>query len=476
MSWSHPSFEALAGLLGSRTGLVFIPDRRPGAELGIRRAMGRAGVDDPDRYRVMVAGSEPLLDDLLVELTVGETYFYREPKQFEFLRREVLPGFLASGEPVRAWSAGCASGEEAYTLAMLFTDAGLGERARVLATDISRAALARAGRAVYGAWSLRGDGAATALPHLKREDEQRYSVVESVRRLVRFEHLNLALDVYPSFATGTVRTDLILCRNVLIYFDRETVRAVVNRLAASLSEGGWLVTASSDPALGAEAGLEAVVTDFGVFYRRARPASVAVAGEFATGAAPVGTTPPTPLPPEEPGPRRPDPESRESVLAAARDDLARGRYSQAAERARPREDDPEACALLVRALANLDPVCAAKACAGSVSRHPLSEELHYLHAVLLVGLGLDDEAAEEARRVLYLDRSLAVAHFLLGSVLLRLDDRAGAWRAYRNTRDLCASLPADAVLPLSDGEPAGRLFELARLELERLGDSEGGSP
>ena len=99
----------------------------------------------------MVAGSESLLDDLLVELTVGETYFYREPGQFEFLRREVLPGLRGSGEPVRAWSAGCASGEEAYTLAMLFADEGLGDRAHVLATDICREALARARRANYGA-------------------------------------------------------------------------------------------------------------------------------------------------------------------------------------------------------------------------------------------------------------------------------------------------------------------------------------
>ena len=458
MSWSDPSFERLASMLGTRTGLVFIPDRRAGAELGVRRAMERAGVADPERYRLMVAGNESLLDDLLVELTVGETYFYREPAQFDFLRREVLPGLRESGEPVRAWSAGCASGEEAYTLAMLFADEGLGDRAHVLATDISRAALARARRASYGAWSLRGECASAPLPHLRlHEGGPRYIVDESVRRLVTFEHLNLALDVYPSFATGTHRTDLIFCRNVLIYFDRETVRAVAGRLAASLSEGGWLVTASSDPPLGAEDGLEPIVTDFGVFYRRARPEPPADLVAAAS---------------------QPEPRAvfTGSALSAARDDLARGRFARAAERSAPGEDDPEACALNVRALANLDLDLAARTCAEAVARHPFSAELHYLYAVLLVGLDRDAEASSEARRVLYLDRTLAVAHFLLGSVSLRRDDRAGARRGYRNARDLCAALPAGAVLALSDGEPAGRLAELARLQLERLDAAEGALP
>ncbi len=461
-------------MLGARTGLVFIPDRRPGAELGVRRAMGRAGVADPERYRAMVAGSESLLDDLLVELTVGETYFYREPAQFEFLRREVLPGLKGAGESVRAWSAGCASGEEAYTLAMLFTDEGLGGRGHVLATDISRAALARARRAGYGEWSLRGESAKAALPHLLPEggppQHPRYTVAEPVRRLVTFEHLNLALDVYPSFATGTLGIDLIFCRNVLIYFDRETVRSVAGRLASSLSEGGWLVTASSDPMLGAEDGLEPVVTDFGVFYRRARP-EPPPAAEVEIVAAPEPAAAGA-----RDGPPGPGSTAGRSALSTARDDLARGRYARAAELSGPAGDDPEACALYVRALANLDPGAAALACAEAAARHPLSAELHYLYAVLLVGLDRDDEAAAEARRVLYLDRSLAVAHFLLGSVSLRRDDRAGARRGYRNARDLCAALPPGEVLALSDGEPAGRLAEMARLQLERIDAAEGATP
>src|SRR5262249_5413501 len=143
----------------------------------------------------------------------------------------ILPEFRRRwrGIPVvRAWSAGCASGEEAYSLAMVFAEEGLADRAYLLATDVSGAALAKARRATYGSWALRGDGAAAALPHLERHGD-RFVVKEPIRRLVTFERLNLALDLYPSLETGTLGLDLILCRNVLIYFDSVTIRAVADR-------------------------------------------------------------------------------------------------------------------------------------------------------------------------------------------------------------------------------------------------------
>src|SRR5262245_45732121 len=173
MTWTA-GFEAVAQLVGRRTGLA-LTGRRDSAEQGIRRALARARTADLDRYLERLAAEDALLDDLVGELTVGETYFFREPAQFQFLRREALPALkrrAEQGHVVRVWSAGCASGEEAYSLAILLEEAGLGEQVSLLATDISRAALARARQAVYGTWSLRGDGAVWALPYLRREGNQ----------------------------------------------------------------------------------------------------------------------------------------------------------------------------------------------------------------------------------------------------------------------------------------------------------------
>jgi chemotaxis protein methyltransferase CheR len=122
----------------------------------------------------------------------------------------------------------------------------------------------------------------------------------------------------------------------------------------------------------------------------------------------------------------------------------------------------------VQALANLDQTAALKACDEALAQHPLSAELHYLHAVLLVEVNQHKAAAEAARRLVFLDRSLAIGHFLLGSILRHQGDVGGARRSFRNARDLCAHRPADEPVPLTEGEVAGRLVEAADLQLAGL--------
>jgi chemotaxis protein methyltransferase CheR len=124
--------------------------------------------------------------------------------------------------------------------------------------------------------------------------------------------------------------------------------------------------------------------------------------------------------------------------------------------------------MAVRALANLDPEAAVRACAESVTRHPLTVELRYLQALLLLGLGRLPEAERAARQALYLEPTLAVAHLMLGHILRRQGDFPGALRAFRTAESLCATLPEDTPVPLADGDSAGRLVEVARTERTRL--------
>src|SRR4051794_30690747 len=159
MSWTRPAYEAVARLVSGRTGLN-LSLRTEGAESGIRHAMARAGLSDLDRYLERIAEDESALDDLINELTIGETYFFREPDHFRFLKTIILPEILerlGREHLLRIWSAACASGEEPYSVAMLIDQMGLTRQTTVMATDISRAALAQARRAIYEAWSLRSD-------------------------------------------------------------------------------------------------------------------------------------------------------------------------------------------------------------------------------------------------------------------------------------------------------------------------------
>jgi chemotaxis protein methyltransferase CheR len=320
----------------------------------------------------------------------------------------------------------------------------MAERCHLLATDLSRANLAKARHGRYGAWSLRGEGAEAARPYLLRQGN-RYAVAERVRRLVAFDSHNLVRDAYPAPATGLWGMDLILCRNVLIYFDRETVRTVARRLYDTLADGGWLITASTDPPLAEDAPFQTVVSDQGVFYR--------------SGPRPVAQ----PILPAVEAPIQLQ-WSREVEALTEPDQGGPGSVALP----RPQGADWSESAVRIRALANQDVEQAERVCAAATAEHPLSSELHYLRAVLLVDLGRDEEAVQAARRAIYLDRSLAIVHFTLGSLLERRGDDAGAYRAYRNARDLCRTGPAEDVLRLSDGEPAGRLAAAAEARLARL--------
>jgi chemotaxis protein methyltransferase CheR len=329
-----PPLEDVVAYVTRHTGLA-TANRRAGLEDGIRRAMARAGVTDPAAYLDLLERDTGALDDLLEELTVGETYFFREPGQFEFLRRTVLPEFRRSGRRPRAWSAGCATGEEAYSLAILFEQEGLGEAGAILATDLCRSALERARRGVYRPWSLRGEAAALARPYLEATGKC-FRVSAAVRRLVTFRPLNLARDDYPSVSTGTTALDLILCRNVLIYFDAETVRRVAARLRAALAPGGWLLTASSDPPLAELAPFATVVTPHGVVYRRPVPESLGSGSPAETSSILATNLPRLDWPEEAPAlpTSEPAPPVREQIntpdlTAQAQAALTRGDYARA---------------------------------------------------------------------------------------------------------------------------------------------------
>ncbi len=157
------------------------------------------------------------------------------------------------------------------------------------------------------------------------------------------------------------------------------------------------------------------------------------------------------------------------VLGEAAAALSRGEYARAVELAQDIPEHAAASVLHVRALANIEVATAERVCADVVGRYPLSTELHHLHSALLLGLGRYADAARAARRVVYLDPSLAIGHFVLGTILRRRESLPGARRAYRNARDLCAARPDDEPVPLSDGEPAGRLRDVVAVELDMLG-------
>ena len=496
-AWTHLGFARVATLLGERAGLRFPPSRQPSTEQAFRRAMAHLGVRDPYLLARRLQHDERALDRLLAEVTIGETYFFREPAQFAYLRRHVLPELASkrsAARPLRLWSAACATGEEPYTLAMVLSEERLARRASVLGTDVSGPRLEAARRARYTRWSLRGVTEPVVERWFVRQGTE-YWLRPAIRDAVEFHELNLATDPYPS------SVDVLFCRNVLIYFDRASVAQVAQRLLDALSADGWLFLGASDPALQGLVPCEVVVTGGGVAYRRVGAGGAARPSVAGAPVAPVAAPPPGPsavsaepewallarasddgapaaAPTGAPPPSTaPEPLTTEPALARAAQSYAERDYVTAAIAARGALNAPAApelgdapWILLVRALANLGQLADAdRACLEGLEHHRASAELTYLHAVLLLQAGHGAAAVAAARRALYLDRTLAVAHLTLGAALAREGHREQARAAYRSAERLLAAYPPGGIVPASDGETARRLLEAARAQVRQLG-------
>ncbi len=438
----------------AQTGLAFPVPRRVDFEAGAMRAMARRNIRDladlPDAIRL----DRRLLDELVAELAVHESYFFREPGQFVAIRRLVLPQLLRERDPLatlNVWSAGCAKGEEPYSLALLLEQEGLLERCRIRATDISRPALAEAAKARYSGWSFRGTQVASDRRYFRQRGAS-FHLEARIRDRVAFEAMNLVSGPYAAPPNGPSGFDLILCRNVLIYFGAATVARVAGWLHGALGDGGWLITAPADPPLWDHAPFETQVTPEGILYRRAS------AKRRAPKRAAPTPRPRTPLIP---------------VAALARKVLVEGDKKRAVPPGRARAADAAACLVQIRALANSAGSAAAEQLAkASLAAHPMAPGLHFLRAVLLLDLNRRDEALTAVQQVLYLDRTLIAAHLLLGSILRTRGDLRGASRAYRNALRCCASHAPGELAEMTDGERVERLAALATAELARLKDME----
>jgi chemotaxis protein methyltransferase CheR len=213
----------------------------------IARVLREAGLHDIDDYLAMVSadGSGREVARLVDALTTNKTGFFREPKHFELLRQRLLAELWVPGRPLRVWSAGCSSGEEAYTLAIVL-DEELGPAAdvRILATDISARMLAHARRGVYTEDALQAVPAVSRLTYfrgLSAMPPRSAEVGRRLRAMVRFAQLNL-VDHWPM--SGPF--DLICCRNVMMYFDKDTQQALVDRFWHMLAPGGYFFGGHSE--------------------------------------------------------------------------------------------------------------------------------------------------------------------------------------------------------------------------------------
>jgi chemotaxis protein methyltransferase CheR len=416
-----------------RTGIDFSGARGP----WLRSAVQRAVHDYRGDVLVDALEDDAVFARFCDDVTVKESFFFREPARLDLVSRIVLPTLAEKPGVMSVWSAGCAAGQEAYSLAARLRGSLLAGRYRILGTDLSTAAVAEAQAGVYTRWSMRGvDDAAVA--RYFTVTPSGFRVKDDIRADVSFARHNL-LTPAPRPVGGF---DLIFCRNVLIYLTPPAIEQVVRRLVDALASGGWLVTSASDPLLDDVEGLEAVLTEHGLAYRRAGDAAPPVPAPTAGTSRPVWrrTTEPrvartsarSPLPPPPNAPAPADLLTEgERALQLADSRCAHDAASRVLAGG-TREHAAAAHALLVQAFAGAgDLERAVDASAQAVTAFPMDAGLRQLQAVVLLEAGRVPQAAAAARTALYLDPGLAPAHLVLGRCQDLMGDARAAGRSRR---------------------------------------------
>ena len=495
-------YDRFQTLILGRTGMLFGPRRKGALAKGVLVMSAKWSQNNIEvYYRTLekTPTDSRLWDDLIDELTIGETYFFRDGAQFDVLRQNVLPELIRRHQhdhSLRIWSAGCASGEEAYSIAMLLDELLPGAsqwNLFILATDINREVLVKAETGQFREWSFRQTSPVLRHRFFKQEGDG-FTLRSKIRRMVTVAYLNLSEASYPSLSTNTNAMDLILCRNVAIYQSESTVAAVINRFHRCLIPSGWLMVGAAEtsiPVFGRfttrnlsgttvfqkvdesqEAERSAIIAFSG------RDVSAKTWGPLAEISEPAPQT--NAIGKAAPAKPRVEPSLTTDKQAAPETGNANKLYTRGMSLLQRKRFEAamhvfEACllmdpdftpAFLQMAMVQANRGCLAEAkdwCLKALGCEPLSIEARYTLALICIEQGDDEAALSNLKKAIYLDADFILGHFSLAILYRRQRALEKYHRHRRQAIRLASRMPLESVLAGSDDLTSGQLLTMARV-------------
>lgn len=496
MAWNDPlrddQWSRLRSLLREWSGMECPENRKNDLRDATIKAARFAGVEEVESLLKRLAEpSETVLRSVWISAyTIHETYFFRDAPQWRAIRHRALPERIQArrdSRTIKVWSAGCSSGEEAYTAAIILHELlpDPSWTIRILGTDISSDVIDKARKGTYREWSFRQTPLHVREDNFEAVAGASWRILPDIARPVRFEILNLKTGTYPAPAMGLDDIDLILCRNVLIYFAREEMDEVIARLTDCLAPGGYLALGPAEPFPSSRLPLEPIVSDGASLYRKMsgaravdRPAqdspkpSIRLQVFSEPGSTVEPDRPPaapnrradsrpagralfpdvpktcstwTPTPPSDP--IRPESSSPSTSAAPPNGEFARQAHD-AADAGRWEE--------------------ALAAAEAAIVADPLHAGSFYIKALALKELGRLDDSRDALRRCLFIEKQHWMGHLLA----------AGLWqregypeRARSHLNAILTGLEAldpGAILPDTGGINVGRMRALAESQLKHL--------
>lgn len=418
--------------------------------------------------------SAPLNDEQIAilahHLTVGETYFFRDSHAFHVLKQHILPELIErkrrQDKQLRIWSAACCTGEEPYSIAMVLKSI-LPDiedwQITILGTDINNNFLKLAASGEFREWSFRGMPTLMKQRYFSQLKSKKYAIDPTVKSMVQFSYLNLIEDSYPSLLNGTNAMDLILANNVLIYFSEETINRVMQKVANSLVNKGWLMVSPVEvPYIQNDYLHPRSYPEATIFQKqdeRYQPvrffeqkALDLPSLEFTSKE--VATPKPSPkkiVPPQE----------KDQPFTLAIKAFDKGCYEEAIHLLEDQKVDANIADLLIKCYGNLGQLQdALKWCDHAISISKSDPKNYFLKATLYQELEEDSLAIDNLNKALYFDSNFIIAHMSIANLYLREGKLKDAKRHYRNALALLEKYGEEDSVPCSEGLTAGRIRDI----------------
>lgn len=485
----------LSNFISTSMGLNFPKEKLPDLERGIILASKEFNFDNIKDFVDWLSTShidKKHIEILAGYLTIGETYFYRDENYFEILENNILPKLInsrsQSDKRIRIWSAGCSSGEEPYSIAMLLHKLISDIKdwdITILASDINSKFLRKASEGIYTEWSFRNAPAWIKNNYFQNESNKRFKIIPSIKKMVNFSYLNLADENYPSLINNTNAMDIIFCRNVLMYLIPERANKVVVNLSNSLVEGGWLIINPAEASFVPGDRFDGITFDNAIIHKRKTGRSTGATENnlsvsnietkneitdfnlkfkawLNTENSNIGKLDKSIT----------DNSSGGKVISDNLDLYLRayelfnsGLYEDAEKQLlNIHSKDPlisKVQALLARIYANKGELNdALNWCEKAIVSDKLNPALYYLQATILQELGNEKDAIRLLKQTLYLDHNFVMAHLALANLTMNNNQLAESNKYHRNALSILSAYPQDKILPYSEGLTAGRLLEI----------------
>ena len=440
-------YAGLKQFIVNATGLVYFQDKDPDLCHRLERRFNALNISDCKTYFDRLTKSVDAtaeFDRLVVELTIGETYFFRHTEQFEALKSTIFPDIIArnqSTKRLRVWCAGCSIGAEPYSIAIqLAEEFGLqleGWDVKVTGTDINREFIARAERGRFDEWAFRTTDAEFRRKHFT-QDEKSWTIKPHIKRWVDFQYHNLLATAHPPLLSGVGALDLVICRNVMIYFDSSIVSKIIPNFEQALGEGGWLVIGHAEQAHGATQ-LKLIQLPKVTVYQKSLEPTPATVFPMSFELKPTPVLAPVSIPAAE---------SNVSHFAPAVPDLT------------------GAIAYLRKLADAAQFELALTECSKLLARDPKNAVVYFYKALISQQLGHNQDVEASLNQAIKLDPNFIMPHYYLGLHYERRGDGARTVRCFKGALALLVNLRGTELLAEADGISADELRKVISTHLE----------